>query len=222
MFTPPGIRSVSGSFAQLSHFCPTRIVPEVFPCEQPTRLGPASGSMTTVYSLFHASPNDYPKAHLGEDGRHRANFSSSIGGGLVRSGSNRSSCQRPISPGPINVRSRLPLIGEFSLRRTPGSAHLELAVSFIVQTSNARLRARLIVIKFLFRPPLSLRPNLDPPDECASICRTLRSWNEEFPLGDVLHVITAHMRRHLWQARQVTAAAGFPRTAGSTREALYR
>ncbi|MFN7992007.1 MAG: DinB family protein [Bryobacteraceae bacterium] len=43
-----------------------------------------------------------------------------------------------------------------------------------------------------------------------------------FPLGLVLHVIPAHMRRHLWQARQVTAAASFPRTAGSAREALCR
>lgn len=43
-----------------------------------------------------------------------------------------------------------------------------------------------------------------------------------FPLGLVLHVIPAHMRRHLWQARQVTAAAGFPRTAASEPQALYR
>jgi len=43
-----------------------------------------------------------------------------------------------------------------------------------------------------------------------------------FPLGLVLHVIPAHMRRHLWQARQVTAAAGFPQTAASAPQALYR
>lgn len=34
-----------------------------------------------------------------------------------------------------------------------------------------------------------------------------------FPLGLVLNVIPAHMRRHLWQARQVASAAGFPRNA---------
>jgi hypothetical protein len=32
-----------------------------------------------------------------------------------------------------------------------------------------------------------------------------------FPLGLVLHVIPTHIRRHLWQARQVAASAGFPR-----------
>jgi hypothetical protein len=33
-----------------------------------------------------------------------------------------------------------------------------------------------------------------------------------FPLILVMHVIPTHMRRHLWQARQVTSARGFPQS----------
>lgn len=36
-----------------------------------------------------------------------------------------------------------------------------------------------------------------------------------FPLILVMHIIPTHMRRHLWQARQVTNASGFPKPANA-------
>ena len=53
----------------------------------------------------------------------------------------------------------------------------------------------------------------------AENAETVLKQFENVPMGasreifpGVLNVIPAHMRRHLWQARKVAAAAGFPRT----------